>query len=374
MNQTEPKQRLFKRTKLRTKTKNQKRIEKLLRDYPTAVQGLNKTMLQLPNCPKEVLVSTAIIDFENDHKNNKNNTSIKRQVTKRELHIFMIKKFNIFLDHSSEKEQGAKPSDQWVKFKYAAQKNMDSLITLIDSDEFEKELGTITRRLRYWYEQDSTHFQGVEPAHLSDSYRIPNNVNIDKDKLKKFCTEDSTIDTSSQIKKVYRAFSFFFLARFNCINATNKNRKNMIFRRNYDFGSGDSQISMFQVGEQNSKLEKKNTFKKKSSGKTTKTKRRKRRITKRHSSSQKLTDQEDSYSSSSSGEEIERETILPQKQLRTKERRIVLTKDRSNSNEMRSQNDDENFSYLQQLHTKTDQELEGELVWLLVNLKSHYRN
>ncbi|KAJ3424474.1 hypothetical protein M0812_29195 [Anaeramoeba flamelloides] len=365
MKKNETKQMLCIRTKLRTKTKNQKRIEKLLKDYPKAVQGLNKTMLQLPNCPKEVLVSTAIIDCENDQKHKKSNTAVKRKVTKGELHLFMIKKFNIFED------LGNKTSGQWVKFKYTAQKNFDSLITKADSPEFEKQLDTITRRLRYWYEQDSTNFRGIEPVHLSNSYSIPYNVIIDKKKLKQFCTEDSTIDTSSQIKKVYRAFSFFFLARFNCINATNKNRKNMIFRRNYDFGSGDSQISMFQVGEQNSKLEKKNTCKKQSSSQTTKTKRRR---TKKNSSKQKLTDQEDSYSSSSSGEEIERETLLPHKQLRTKERRIILTKNRNIANKTRTQNDQEKLTYLQQLHTKTDQELEGELVWLLVNLKSHYRN
>ncbi|KAJ3439873.1 hypothetical protein M0812_15913 [Anaeramoeba flamelloides] len=362
-------------SKLRTKTKNQKRIERLLDQYPTAVQGLNKAMLQLSNCPKEVSVSPKIIDFGNDQKNNKN------KVTKRELILFMIKKFNIFLDLSNQNES------EWVKFKFTRQNSFDSLITLADSQEFEEKMGAITEKLRYWYNQDRNNFQGMDSAHLEESYKVPSNVIIDKEKLKKFCAEDSTTDQSSQIKKVYRAFSFFFRARFNCINATNKNRKNMIFGRDYKFGFGDSQLTDYQISERNSnsnqqkdnlsekQISNQNHKKQQTTGRKLRRKRKHTR-SKRKSVRQKFLDQESSYSlSSSSGDEIERETTIYPKQLRTKERRMIITQERPTLNINTNQNNSGNyFTSPHQMQSKSDQELEGELIWLLVNLKSNYKN
>ncbi|KAJ6227588.1 hypothetical protein M0813_09827 [Anaeramoeba flamelloides] len=362
-------------SKLRTKTKNQKRIERLLEQYPTAVEGLNKGMLQLPNCPKEVSVSSAIINFGNDQSSNKN------KVTKRELILFMIKKFNIFLDLSDENES------EWVEFKFTRQNNFDSLIAFADSQEFEEKMSVITEKLRYWYGQDSDNFQGMDSAHLEESYKIPSNVIIDKDKLKKFCAEDSTTDQSSQIKKVYRAFSFFFRARFNCINATNKNRKNMIFQRNYKFGYGNSQLMENETRKRNTNpnQQKDTQSEKPISNQNQKSKkpqttgrkiRRKRKHTrsKRKSVRQKFLDQESSISSSS-GDEIERETATYPKQLRTKERRMIITQERPTLNMNTNQNAvDDYFTSPQQMQSKTDQELEGELIWLLVNLKSNYKN
>ncbi|KAJ3431832.1 hypothetical protein M0812_20756 [Anaeramoeba flamelloides] len=379
-NKTQPKR--------RTKTKNQKRIEKLLEEYPTAVEGLNKGMLQLPNCPKVVRISTKIIDFESDQKS-KENMTIKRKVTKRELICFMIKKFNIFLDHSDEEEKEneneneneneLKRESEWVTFRPSSQKNFDSIITLIDSKEFEKQLSLTTKRLRYWYEQDSTSFQGVEPAHLSSSYRIPCNVIIDKNQLKKFCAENSETDRSSQIKKVYRAFSFFFLARFNCINSTHKNRKKMFFSRNYKFGFGNSQLNKNKIEETFPKTKNEKKIRKESTKhiqlKRTRKRKRKTPRPKRISTKEKFVDPDFHYSSFSSGDEIERETILPPNQTRTKERKMIITQERKTQNNVHAQNSvDNRYQDLQQLQSKTEQELEGELIWLLVNLKSHYRN
>ncbi|KAJ6233123.1 hypothetical protein M0813_30229 [Anaeramoeba flamelloides] len=376
--------------KRRTKTKNQKRIEKLLEEYPASIEGLNKTMLQLPNCPKKVRISTVIIDLENDQIN-KENRSITRKVTKRELICFMIKKFNIFLDHSSvnvNENKNANKNEkereiEWIQFRPSSQNNLDTLITMVDSEEFDKQFGLITKRLRYWYEQDSTNFQGIESAHLSDSYRIPYNVIIDKDLLKKFCAEISPTDQSSQIKKVYRAFSFFFLARFNCINSTHKNRKKMIFSRNYQFGQGKTQSNNNKIGVTlpNTKNAKKSVvLNVKQPTKHVQIKRKRKRKLKTSraklvSTKQLFVEPDYHYSSSSSGEEIERETSLPQKQARHKERRIITTQERKTQKNIQIDNGaDNHFHSLQQLQSKTEQELEGELVWLLVNLKSHYRN
>ncbi|KAJ3429080.1 hypothetical protein M0812_24419 [Anaeramoeba flamelloides] len=373
-------------SKRRTKTKNQKRIEKLFKEYPTAIEGLSETMLQLPNCPKEVRVSTQIIDFESDQKNKENRT-IRRKVTKRELICFMIKKFNIFLDHSDEEEKenenenekGKESEREWVKFKPSSQNNFDSIIRSIDLPGFEMQLSLITKRLRYWYEQDTSHFQGVERVHFSDSYKIPYKVIIDKDKLKKFCAENSKTDHSSQIKKVYRAFSFFFLARFNCINSTHKNRKKMVFSRNYQFGNVNSQLIKNKNAETFpiNKNEKKN---RKDSTKHTQPKRkrkpaRKAPRTKRISTKETFVDPDFHFSSSSSGDEIERETLLRPNQSQTNERRIIINQERKVQNNIQAQNDVDDYRQdPQQLQSKTEQELEGELIWLLVNLKSHYRN
>ncbi|KAJ6246565.1 hypothetical protein M0813_19232 [Anaeramoeba flamelloides] len=351
--------------KLRSKTKNQKRIEKLLDKYPNAVQGLNKGMLQLPNCPKEVQVSPTIIDFEND-QNRKENYDDNQKVTKRELILFMIKKFNIFLIPDSEEENEKKYSSQRIKFKFERQKNFDSFLKLADSQEFEQQLNTITKKLRYWYEQDTTNIQGIESAHLIDTYQVPHKVVIDKKELKNYCSGDSKTDQSSDIKKVYRAFSFFFQARFNCVNATNKNREKMVFSRNYQFGFGDTGLSNFTT--EQTKTLKRNFPSQKRIKTYTKNSNNKKNLKQNIFES-------DPENSSSSGEEIERETAVYSKILPNQERRIVMSQERNTSYvNLQRHNYSDSFTYPQKLESKTEQELEGELVWLLVNLKSSLRN
>ncbi|KAJ6231350.1 hypothetical protein M0813_06079 [Anaeramoeba flamelloides] len=246
----------------RTRTKNQKRIESLLQHSPRSVSGLTKLMLKLPNCPKEVKISTKVLHSSSETNEKKR----EKTVTKKELILFMIKKFNLFYDPNANKS-----GSSYLSFRSYQASGVDSLLKIVDSKKYEKrQLPKITKKLYWWQQSDHLAFVGLENEHFQEWFQPPHNVNIEKTILKQFCNEspkskgkskgksksksksksknkNKNSAQSSEIKKLYRAFSFFFSARYNCINTSNKSRTEMKFGRNYKSGLGDSNIANFGI-------------------------------------------------------------------------------------------------------------------------------
>ncbi|KAJ6234309.1 hypothetical protein M0813_04112 [Anaeramoeba flamelloides] len=237
----------------RTRTKNQKRIELLLETSPRSVSGLTQLMLKLPNCPKEVKVSSSVIDTYCDKHEQKT-------VNKKELILFMIKKYNLFYDPNAATKTN-KSDHSYLTFRNCQVSGIDSLIKLANSKKFDtKQLSKITKKLYWWKQRDPLTFVGLENEHFQEWFQPPHKVQIAKTVLKQFCTEprnkkikkaqnqkQNNSSQSSEIKKLYRAFSFFFSARFNCINISNKSRTEMKFGRNYKSGFGDSKIKTLGI-------------------------------------------------------------------------------------------------------------------------------
>ncbi|KAJ3430331.1 hypothetical protein M0812_23336 [Anaeramoeba flamelloides] len=245
----------------RTRTKNQKRIESLLQNSPSSVNGITKLMLRLPNCPKEVKISTKVLrsgSVQNDHKNNR----LQKTINKKELILFMIKKYNLFYDPNAITKAN-KSDHSYLTFRNYQVCGIDSLLSIANSKKYEKrQLPKITKKLYLWKQSDPLSFIGLENEHFQEWFQPPHKVRLAKAVLKQFCNgspnkkanksmnqkqNNNNPTRSSKIKKLYRAFSFFFSARFNCINISNKSRTEMKFGRNYQSGFGDSNIKKFGI-------------------------------------------------------------------------------------------------------------------------------
>ncbi|KAJ6230237.1 hypothetical protein M0813_06875 [Anaeramoeba flamelloides] len=240
----------------RTRTKNQKRIESLMQNSPRSISGLTQLMLKLPNCPKEVKISTKVLRCGSETNNNNR----EKTVTKKELILFMIKKFNLFYDPNANKS-----GSSYLTFRNYQASGVDSLLKIVNSKKYEKkQLPKITKKLYWWKQSDHLAFVGLENEHFQGWFQPPHKVNIEKTVLKQFCNEspkskgkgknknknnnnNKNSSQSSEIKKLYRAFSFFFSARYNCINTSNKSRTEMKFGRNYKSGFGNSNIANFGI-------------------------------------------------------------------------------------------------------------------------------
>ncbi|KAJ6254922.1 hypothetical protein M0813_11972 [Anaeramoeba flamelloides] len=427
----------------RTKTKNQLRIESLIRNSPNSVKGITLEKLGLPNCPQKIKVASYVL--RSSHKKRSQKQKIESEsvhsFSKKELILFMMKKFNLFYDPILTKETKKAKKDSkfspkmdtnyYLIFRNYQAKGIDSVFRIIDSEDYEnKTFRTLNRKLSWWKKNDSKAFVGLDVEHTKEWFQPPSKVSILKAPLKQFCLDSSatkkecalenletiqgTTNTSqsSEIKKLYRALTFFFKARFNWVNTSNKSRKKMKFGRNYKFGCGDSHLKKFGlclsekekttnksksgngengVGKCKSKYTRKNYRKRKmkkskpnktvSAHKQSKSQKKMRSFQNlnqetRHRSAvnRKKPQTEMVLTGSSSGEETEREDFkhfnspIEKNKHNIKKRKLtkmIVTKKRNkiSSNAFNEQ------SYFEQLKFKSDNELEGELLSLLLMLK-----
>ncbi|KAJ6234446.1 hypothetical protein M0813_29436 [Anaeramoeba flamelloides] len=198
----------------RRKTINQKRLENILEAYPNSVHGITQEILLLPNAPKQVSIDKGIVD----------STPL---LTKKNLLAFMIKKFNLFLENEQAQDSRA------LKFSVYAASGMDDLVKYSDSTKFVPLLCQISDQLQNIFSQNRLLFSGIDPIHLKKGYCVPHVVTILKGCLRDYFEKSGDQNVESRVKKVYRGFSFFFKARYNLKNSTNKNRKIMKFSRYY---------------------------------------------------------------------------------------------------------------------------------------------
>ncbi|KAJ3440560.1 hypothetical protein M0812_14228 [Anaeramoeba flamelloides] len=215
----------------RTATINQSRLEKLVLMGNGAVTGLERESLGLPNCPKEVGIEKSI--FHQTYRVNDQQS----QIDKKELESFMIKKYNLFKTNPKDCKLIKNNKGDWVCYKFYKKTDFfEYQVNQADSEEFASKMFQILKLLRIAYRSNPKSFVGIKLPHIQDNYKVPSKVRIEKTALKQLCKESSSDnegDLNSKIKKLYRALSFFFQARFNLINITNKNRKFMVFGRNH---------------------------------------------------------------------------------------------------------------------------------------------
>ncbi|KAJ6231684.1 hypothetical protein M0813_05757 [Anaeramoeba flamelloides] len=218
-----------KSNRCRSSTINQTRLEKLMSMGNNTVRGLKIESLGLSNCPKEVLIGKAI--FKRAYELNGQQKEIKEE----ELETFMIKKYNLFKTNAKNSKLIKKSHQNWLCYKFYKKTSVESQIKQADSEQFDNKMLKILKLLRVAYRSDPHLFKGLESQHFQYNYCVPSSVIIEKSALKKLCNENKNQDEDliSKIKKLYRALSFFFTARFNLINITNKNRKFMVFGRNH---------------------------------------------------------------------------------------------------------------------------------------------
>ncbi|KAJ6234525.1 hypothetical protein M0813_29115 [Anaeramoeba flamelloides] len=209
--------------KSRTKTKNQERLELLLKNYPKSTTGLNLMTLKLINTPKKVLISKKAID-----------NSVEPKLTLQDLILFMIKKFNLFFDSETQETD-----DKFYVFHFYKAQKIDHLLAKSETNEFSQKIPLITKSLLFLLQNSSDLIQGLEAKHLGFGYNVPRQVSIEKDSLRRLCKDQNYKDPKNQVKKIFRALAFFFQARYNLVNKTNKNRIYLIFGRNYVENSGD---------------------------------------------------------------------------------------------------------------------------------------
>ncbi|KAJ6243766.1 hypothetical protein M0813_22207 [Anaeramoeba flamelloides] len=215
----------------RNATINQSRLEKLMSMGNGVVKGLESESLGLANCPKEVGIEKSIFHrtyLVNDQQS---------QIDKKELEYFMIKKYNLFKTNPKDCKLIKNNKGDWVCYKFFKKTDFfEYQVNQADSEEFANKMFGILKLLRIAYRLDPKSFVGIKLPHIQYNYKVPSKVRIEKTALKQLCKENSSDnegDMNSKIKKLYRALSFFFQARFNLINITNKNRKFMVFGRNH---------------------------------------------------------------------------------------------------------------------------------------------
>ncbi|KAJ3431010.1 hypothetical protein M0812_02686 [Anaeramoeba flamelloides] len=218
-----------KSNRCRSSTINQTRLEKLMSMGNNTVRGLKTESLGQLNCPKEVLIEKSV--FKKAYELN----GKLKEIQEEELEYFMIKKYNLFKTKSQNSRLIKKSQQNWVCYQFYKKSSVGSKIKQADSEQFENKMLKILKLLRIAYRSDPHLFKGLESQHFQYNYCVPSSVIIEKSALRKLCNENKNKDEDliSKIKKLYRALSFFFMARFNLINLTNKNRKFMVFGRNH---------------------------------------------------------------------------------------------------------------------------------------------
>ncbi|KAJ3425779.1 hypothetical protein M0812_28225 [Anaeramoeba flamelloides] len=229
------------------RTINQKRLENLLGAYPNSVHGLTQEILLLPNAPKQVSLDKGIVGST-------------QLLTKMNLMAFMIKKYNLFPEN--EQAQGSRV----LKFGVYAASGMDDLVKYSDSNKFIPLMSQISEQLRGHFLQNRSLFSGVDPIHLQNSYCVPSVVTIRKGCLRDYFEKSGDQNVEARVKKVYRGFSFFFKARYNLKNSTNKNRKIMKFGRYYTPNAltnpKNSKAQLSKKRQNNNQVKRSNTKKK----------------------------------------------------------------------------------------------------------------
>ncbi|KAJ6242553.1 hypothetical protein M0813_22698 [Anaeramoeba flamelloides] len=213
-------------TKPRTKTKNQERLELLLKSYPKSTTGINLMTLKLINTPKKVLIFKEAIE-----------KNFEPKLTLQDLILFMIKKFNLFYDPETQEAD-----DGFYVFHFYKAQKIDHLIELSETNEFSQKIPLITKSLMFLLQNSSDLIQGIEAKHLECDYNVPRQVSIEKDSLRRLCKDQNYTDPKNQVKKIFRALAFFFQARYNLVNKTNKNRIYLIFGRNSVENSGNDNL------------------------------------------------------------------------------------------------------------------------------------
>ncbi|KAJ3441293.1 hypothetical protein M0812_13299 [Anaeramoeba flamelloides] len=268
------------KTKKRTKTKNQKRIEQLMSLNNGSVKGITKVSLLWPNCPNEIYV----------HKNYLS----KYNLTYDELLYFMIKKFNLTpplnkTKNEQQKYQKVNPKDpQWYQFVFHKSWEIDQKdLDYVFSKMFDKKYSKIGKKFKLASNEYPNYFKGIQDQiFFEQDYQLPREVLISKDTLVELFTpqfkkNDQNENNKSKngkkkrkpnpkIKKLHRGMSFFFEARFNLKNATRMDRGVLRYARN-------------KVSLQNDKENKEtNSKSKKSNGNEPPIRKRKRRRKKRN--------------------------------------------------------------------------------------------
>ncbi|KAJ6251359.1 hypothetical protein M0813_15121 [Anaeramoeba flamelloides] len=218
-------------TKSRIRTKNQERLEILLKNYPKSTTGMTLVTLKLINTPKKVLVSKTVL------KNN-----FDSEFTLDDLVLFMIKKFNLFYDPETKEAD-----DKFYIFRFYKAQKIDHFLELSETNEFLDKIPKISQSLLDFLQNSRNLVKGIEAKHLENDYKIPMQVSIEKESLRRFCKDQNCKDPKNQVKKIFRAFAFFFQARYNLVNRTNKNRIYLIFGRNYIDKSGNDNIKNWSL-------------------------------------------------------------------------------------------------------------------------------
>ncbi|KAJ3448739.1 DNA topoisomerase/gyrase [Anaeramoeba flamelloides] len=209
---------------------NQSRIESLIKNYKKYIEGITCSNLWLRNCPKEIVIDSSI--FEQEF--NMNDKLFK--FTLRDLKLFILKKFNLFLSNNNKnkkKENGSKKYHFTIKGSYFVEK---SLLDEIDSEEFGDKYELLSKYFQESYERDPTNYQGMLPDMLDRAYSPPSIITIQKIAFKENCKMQENIDENSpqfgeKVQKIQRALSIFFLSKFNLVNSTQMNRDFLIYGR-----------------------------------------------------------------------------------------------------------------------------------------------
>ncbi|KAJ6231887.1 hypothetical protein M0813_05405 [Anaeramoeba flamelloides] len=236
--------------KRRYRTTNQKRLEFLLKNYPNSIQGLDNINLDQPNCPKFVKISTLIIDsggLWHWYQQRGSNIGV---ITLEDLTTYMLSKFNLFPFYNHHKTQNSIcTSDQscisnlikngkWLCFKFYKAKGYKQLIERSISENFQGKMVQIEKKLQKAFSNQPNWFIGLDKIHFSPNFKTPNKITINKHILNDLCVKYEKIINNliikEKLKTIYRAFAFFFTARYNLVNATNKNRKELKYTRWFD--------------------------------------------------------------------------------------------------------------------------------------------
>ncbi|KAJ6248533.1 hypothetical protein M0813_17499 [Anaeramoeba flamelloides] len=236
--------------KRKYRTTNQKRLEFLLRNYPDSIEGLGDINLDQPNCPKFVKISTLIINsggLWHWYQRQDSNVGV---ITLEDLTAYMLAKFNLFPYHNHQKTHNSIcTSDQscisnlikngkWLCFKFYKAKGYKQLIERSISQDFQVKMVQIEQKLQKAFNNQPKRFIGFDPIHFSPNFKTPNKITINKHILKDLCVKYEKINNEivikEKLKTIYRAFAFFFTARYNLVNATNKNRQELKYTRWFD--------------------------------------------------------------------------------------------------------------------------------------------
>ncbi|KAJ6241166.1 zcchc10 protein [Anaeramoeba flamelloides] len=208
----------------RKPTKNQERVESLLKMKGGIVSGLLPIHLSQLNSPSVVSIHCQLIE-----------SMSKAGIRKKDLICFMFEKYNLnygFTENAkANDEQSAdnKGNDNYwdIYDTNPSHKTPSSFLKYSKSQSFVERLKIITKMLRENINKTPQVIKGLEIDHLEKEFVLPKQIEILKTGIKKLSSQ-----SKSNQRVIERGFITFFNVRFNLLNHTDFDREKMIFGRN----------------------------------------------------------------------------------------------------------------------------------------------
>ncbi|KAJ3447366.1 zcchc10 protein [Anaeramoeba flamelloides] len=208
----------------RKPTKNQERVESLLKMKGDIVSGLLPIHLSQLNSPSVVSIHCKLIESMN-----------KAGIKQKDLICFMFEKYNLnYGFKESVKTNDEQYADNKSKENYwdiydtkTSHKTPSTFLKYSKSQAFVERLKTITKMLRENINKTPRVIKGLEIDHLEKDFVVPKQIEILKEGIKKLSSQ-----SKSNQRVIERGFITFFNVRFNLLNHTDFDREKMIFGRN----------------------------------------------------------------------------------------------------------------------------------------------